>query len=121
MSLHVSRAEPGRGARRSQWLGWTAPDPSSTHYDAICDAARTVCARTDTDAAELYLWIDFVCIPQANKTLQMLSIGSLAIYAHACRYFVVVAPATTHEDTHKECNMHTYARRGWCRLEQARQ
>ena len=49
----------------------------------------------------------------------MLSISSLAIYAHACRYFVVVAPATVHVDSMRPCNKESYARRGWCRLEQA--
>ena len=61
-----------------------------------------------------YVWLDYVSIPQANKTLQSLSISSLALYASMPDYFVVVAPPTSHADTKCACDKETYLRRGWC-------
>ena len=52
-------------------------------------------------------------IPQANKTLQLLAIESLATYASLCSYFLVLAPDAAHVDTLDTCDTHTYSRRGW--------
>ena len=60
------------------------------------------------------VWLDYVSIPQANKTLQSLSISSLALYASMPDYFLVVAPPATHVDTRCACDKETYLRRGWC-------
>ena len=65
---------------------------------------------------ELYVWCDYVSIPQANKTLQSLSISSLTVYSSICRFFVIVCPPTLHADSGKVCDAATYQRRGWCRL-----
>ena len=40
------------------------------------------------------------------------------MYASVCRAFVVCAPPTVHVDSHAPCDVETYMRRGWCRLEQ---
>ena len=55
----------------------------------------------------------YVSIPQANKTLQLLAIESLATYASLCSYFLVLAPNAVHVDTLKQCDTRTYSRRGW--------
>ena len=51
-------------------------------------------------------------------TLKQLAIDSLGIYSSACRYFITLAPVAVHADTMQRCDEATYARRGWCRLEQ---
>jgi hypothetical protein len=56
-------------------------------------------------------------IPQQSIPLMQLAVDSLAVYAAMCKYFVVIAPNAVHENTN-ECNLASYARRGWCRLEQ---
>ena len=63
--------------------------------------------------APFYVWLDYISIPQANKTLQSLSISSLALYASMPDYFVVVAPPATHMDEQCACDKETYLRRGW--------
>ena len=55
----------------------------------------------------------YLSIPQANKTLQLLAIESLATYASLCSYFLVLAPNAVHVDTLKQCDTRTYSRRGW--------
>ena len=67
-----------------------------------------------TPAPALARWLDYISIPQANRTLQSLSIDSLALYASMPDYFVVVAPPATHVDNARVCNKKTYLRRGWC-------
>ena len=34
------------------------------------DRLRGVCAKEGLDEEELYVWLDYLSIPQANKTLQ---------------------------------------------------
>jgi hypothetical protein len=44
-------------------------------------------------------------------------VESLAVYASAARYFVVIAPTATHENQ-RECTFSSYSKQGWGRLEQ---
>ena len=69
---------------------------------------------TTPETTSVYLWIDYLSIPQQNKVLQGLSISSLAVYASICRYFIMVAPPARHVDADKDCSAATYQRRGWC-------
>jgi len=101
-----------------QWLGFTAPDPAGLHFATVCSACEFLLQRDAIGAEELFLWVDYSSIPQACKFTQTLSISSLAAYASALRYFVIIAPETTHHGTQKPCNYGSYSRRGWCRLEQ---
>ena len=59
-----------------------------------------------------FIWVDYISIPQKNKTLQALSISSLSVYASMCHYFVIVAPHIIHENGHT-CDRSTYQKRGW--------
>ncbi len=104
---------------RVRWLAGRCPDPENVHFKAIIDAVTALKCRlvqkNDPKASKtFYVWLDFVSIPQANKTLQSLSISSLALYASMPDYFVIVAPPTTHVDTLCACDKESYLRRGWC-------
>ncbi|CAK0800331.1 unnamed protein product [Prorocentrum cordatum] len=101
-----------------QWLGFAEPDPDKIHFPAICSALDIICARNDLAETDLFLWVDYVSIPQANSYLKDISISSLGVYASIVKYFVIVAPTCIHHDEQVECNSATYQRRGWCRLEQ---
>ena len=88
------------------------------HFKGIIDAVSALQSRLwmedDPKAdAPFYVWLDYISIPQANKTLQSLSISSLALYASMPDYFVVVAPPATHVDKQCACDKQTYLRRGW--------
>eukprot|EP00966_Prymnesium_polylepis_P301802 6972698-Prymnesium_polylepis.2 len=95
-----------------QWLGFAVPDPSDVHYHAICSAADELCRKHTMDKNELYLWIDYLSIPQRNPVMQHLSISTLPLYASISRFFIVVAPPVT-TDEKGEVNKRTYQRRGW--------
>ena len=89
------------------------------HFKAIIDAVSALQSRLTEEndpkaSLDFYIWLDYFSIPQANKTLQSLSISSLALYASMPDYFLVVAPPTTHVDTQCACDKETYLRRGWC-------
>ena len=88
------------------------------HFKAIVEAVTALQNRLieeeDPKAGKpFYVWLDYVSIPQANKTLQSLSISSLALYASMPDYFLVVAPPATHVETQSACDTETYLRRGW--------
>ena len=88
------------------------------HFKAVVEAVTALQNRLieeeDPKAGKsFYVWLDYVSIPQANKTLQSLSISSLALYASMPDYFLVVAPPATHVETRSACDTRTYLRRGW--------
>ena len=101
-----------------QWLGFNEPDPEGLHFQTVCNACEFLLERDGLAADELFVWVDYSSIPQACKYTQLLSISSLAVYASHVRYFVIVAPETKHHDKKTPCNLASYSRRGWCRLEQ---
>jgi hypothetical protein len=101
-----------------QWLAFTEPDPDQKHYAAICCACEMLCKMYSLQDGEIYLWVDYISIPQRNNFLKQLSINSLATYASVARFFLIIAPECTHHNWQIYCNSETYQRRGWCRLEQ---
>jgi len=109
-----------------QWLGWTEPDPENVHYEAIAKAVDQLFQmrlasrgrEAVPETTHIYLWVDYLSIPQQNKVLQQLSISSLSVYSSICRFFIMVAPPARHVDADNNCSAETYQKRGWCRLEQ---
>jgi len=101
-----------------QWLGLETPDPNIYHYPAMIAAAEALCSQQNIDPNKLFCWIDYLSIPQQNTNIQSQSISSIGIFASVCRYFVAVCPTTQHVDTGLPCDVESYMRRGWCRLEQ---
>jgi len=100
-----------------QWLSYQTPDPNGLHYKAVIAASEHLVAEHQLERASLFLWIDYLSIPQRNPVLKNLSIASLGVYASVCKYFIIIAPTTTHENS-TVCDSESYQRRGWCRLEQ---
>jgi len=96
-----------------QWLGFGAPDPENIHYKAILASVKKLAKEELLDEAQVYIWLDYCSIPQANSFMQAMAIDSLGVYASACRYFVVIAPQAMHRDKGILCDHDTYAKRGW--------
>jgi len=69
------------------------------------------------DISKVFVWVDYICIPQASRAVQTLAIHSLPAIASSLHAFVVIAPTTPHNDTNDDCTVDTYKRRGWCRAE----
>ena len=77
-----------------------------------------------------HIWWDFFSIPQlsveyfpargedAPKGKQLLAIESIPYYLERASFLVVCAPASTHVDTGKPCDLESWRGRGWCRLEE---
>ena len=63
------------------------------------------------------VWVDYISIPQRNRSEQKLAIASLPTFASCCDFFIVVAPDAVHHDTGCACNSRSYRRRAWCRAE----
>lgn len=103
-----------------QWTSFTLPDPSGIQYTAMCTAMKELAKRNgwDESCRDVFVWVDYSSIPQANPSTQNLAIRSLAAYASSATYFVIVAPDTPHADLDDTCDLGTYQRRMWCRAEQ---
>ena len=82
-------------------------------FPAILDACEQLCELADIPTKNLYLWVDYTSIPQANPYLKKLSINSLGIYSSVCRYFICLVPDAVHHDSKLETNDVTYSGRGW--------
>ena len=124
-----------------QWLAFASPDPANVHCTAMQQAVRAVAAAAGVPLASLRVWVDFISIPQRNRSEQRLSIASLrrsrlyfgapikfdgafgprltdrSVRRSSCDFFVIVAPAAKHADTGCLCNAETYRKRSWCRAE----
>jgi hypothetical protein len=103
-----------------QWTSFTVPDPSNHQYEVMCTAIRQMAEQQGWDVSlkDVFVWVDYSCIPQANPSTQNLAIRSLAAYASSATYFVIIAPDCPHADLDDRCNLGTYQKRMWCRAEQ---
>ena len=103
-----------------QWTSFNLPDPSNKQYEAMCVALRELAKSNGWDESlkDIFIWVDYSCIPQANPSTQTLAIRSLAAYASSATYFIIVAPDTKHADMDDQCDIATYQLRMWCRAEQ---
>mmetsp|Transcript_5419 Transcript_5419/g.7092 ORF Transcript_5419/g.7092 Transcript_5419/m.7092 type:complete len:986 (+) Transcript_5419:173-3130(+) len=102
-----------------QWTSFTKPDPTNHQFKHMVHAVKELAKRNGwDDFRDVFVWVDYSCIPQANASVQNLAIRSLAVYASSATYFVIVAPETQHDDLDHVCDLDTYQRRMWCRAEQ---
>ena len=103
-----------------QWTAFKSPDPSDGQYHTMCSSVKELAKRNGWDKSfkDVFVWVDYSCIPQANASVQNLAIRSLAVYASSATYFVIIAPDVTHADLNNKCDLDTYQRRMWCRAEQ---
>jgi len=76
-----------------------------------------IAKRPGQRLSKMHIWVDYSSIPQVVRHTQMGAVHSLPIYASLASLFVIVAPTATHADLDLECNLHTYSRRTWCRVE----
>ena len=99
-----------------QWKSRQEPDPGGHDWKAAVIAIECLAATYRLALTDFIVWIDVTSIPQRNRACQALSISSLPFYASFARFFLVLVPDVVHGDQHY--NLESYAKRGWCRLEQ---
>ena len=88
--------------------------------NCIIEGLKTVRRHFGWSVESMVVWLDFHSIPQnqaCSSSMQAQAISSLPIYASLSSIFVVVAPKATHADTGVTCDVETYKRRLWCRVE----
>ncbi|KAL3920924.1 MAG: hypothetical protein SGPRY_005079, partial [Prymnesium sp.] len=96
-----------------QWLGWDEPDPKSVHYSCMAKATKSIMDNSKATEKNTWVWVDFSCMPQLNRTTLGLAVSDLSEVAALASYFVVVAPPTTHCDSQEPSDMTSYQSRGW--------
>jgi len=101
-----------------QWVAWDHPDPDNIQYNEMVAACQEICKRNNFQTEHLYIFLDYLSIPQKNFNLRLAAINTLGVFSSLAPFFVVVAPDTIHKDTGAKVNKVSYQRRGWCRLEQ---
>ena len=81
--------------------------------------------RIPRGVEEVWIWWDYISVPQKNRELQAKAISSVVAYAQlASRFLPLVRDADAWEELYDEDlgvlpagALGTYAVRGWCRLE----
>ena len=101
-----------------QWLAWDHPDPDNKQYDEMIASIGVLCQKHGYQPEKLYIFLDYASIPQKNMRLRLCAIDALGVISSVAHFFIVIAPDAVHKDTKIRCNKASYARRGWCRLEQ---
>ena len=101
-------------------MSWAGLEPNASGWSpwALCCLLARLTQYSPRGLGIEIRHRSYTSIPQRNKTLQQLSIRSLALYASIPDAFIVIAPPTIHSDSQLRCDAETYQRRGWCRLEQ---
>ena len=86
-------------------------------------------ATSDLSETSLFVWYDYFSIPQYTVTAQSRSVStnlyedqrngilSISAYIHRCEFLVVLCPLMKHATLPADVNYHSWAERGWCRLE----
>mmetsp|Transcript_3881 Transcript_3881/g.6831 ORF Transcript_3881/g.6831 Transcript_3881/m.6831 type:complete len:655 (-) Transcript_3881:325-2289(-) len=127
-----------------QWLSHTSPDPDSCHFQTLKRTMERLLngeipfvndywlhtslfltpsvSMQEFIAAEVYIWIDYCCIPQIEETSHAAcdvvdAVRSIPAYMERCSLLLIIAPVSSHKETGKSCNYASWRRRGWCRLE----
>lgn len=69
-----------------------------------------------------YVWLDFLCIPQAASeeaiAARIAAIGCITEYISRSAFFIVLAGPWKHDNDGSVRDVRAWASRGWCRLEQ---
>jgi len=102
-----------------QWTAWTEPDHTSKQYIAMKEALATVVTDFGWDLNRVYVWVDYISIPQCVGSVQLLAIHTLTAYSSVADAFIAVCPELQHRETGALCNVDSYRDRMWCRAEQA--
>merc|ERR1712166_20833 len=71
------------------------------------------------DLNKVYVWVDYISIPQCVGSVQLLAIHTLTAYSSVADAFISVCPDFGHEETSASVGMDSYKHRMWCRAEQA--
>jgi hypothetical protein len=100
-----------------QWLGFCFPDPDSLQFGVMKNAVVRSVEMLGIENHHVYVWIDYISIPQENERLQDMAIQSLVSYVSLSDLFIIVAPECVHSDSNIICCEATYKSRGWCRAE----
>mmetsp|Transcript_70354 Transcript_70354/g.205759 ORF Transcript_70354/g.205759 Transcript_70354/m.205759 type:complete len:363 (-) Transcript_70354:69-1157(-) len=110
------------------WLGHTHPDPRGCKLALLKEFLRGSIERMKAQGHEhtnplgmepcqnVYVFLDYWSIPQAQKSLQAKAVRSIPAYVARCSALVCLAPAARHEDGSLR-GLRAWRRRGWCRLE----
>jgi len=83
----------------------------------MCRAILAIGEREGVAPDAIYVWVDWVSIPQRVKSVQQLSISSLPLFASLLHCFVVVTPEAMHHESRQRCDRSTFHSRCWCRAE----
>jgi len=109
--------------------GSTVPNYSAWAECVSLYVGRPRFATSDLSETSLFVWYDYFSIPQYTVTAQSRSVSanlyedqrngilSIPAYVHRCEFFVVLCPSMKHATLPAELNYHSWAERGWCRLE----
>merc|ERR1711865_279381 len=102
-----------------QWTAWTEPDHTSKQYKAMVEALQTVVTDFGWDLNKVYVWVDYISIPQCVGSVQLLAIHTLTAYSSVADAFIAVCPDLEHKETSASVGVESYKHRMWCRAEQA--
>ena len=109
--------------------GSTVPNYSAWAEIMSVYLGRPRFATSDLSETSLFVWYDYFSIPQYTVTAQSRSVStnlyedqrngilSISAYIHRCEFLVVLCPSMKHATLPADVNYHSWAERGWCRLE----
>jgi len=98
--------------------GFLLQTEDCTQYIYARDAVKHLINRYRWKEDDVYVWVDFSCIPKKDRGTQMLATSTLPLYACLADQCVIVAPCVQHQDTGDPVGPESYRQRMWCGAEQ---
>ncbi len=126
---HGKQLKVFQDAMKNLLDGSIAPNYSAWAELMSLYVGRPRFATSDLSDTSLFVWYDYFSIPQYTVTVHSRSVStnlyadqrngilSIPAYIHRCDFFVVLCPSMKHATLPAELNYHSWAERGWCRLE----
>ena len=63
-----------------QWTSWTLPDPTGEQYRCMVAAVDKIVTEKKWKMASVWIWCDYISIPQLGEETLQLAIQSLSAY-----------------------------------------
>ena len=101
-----------------QWTSFTEPDHTTAQMAAMKAGVRRVAKLRDWSLSEVLLWADYSSLPQTNLAEQREGIIALPAYTSSAQALLIAAPPVKHKETGARCDLLSYRKRMWCRVEQ---
>jgi len=99
-------------------LAWGKVGPDAEQLAAMRQSVVEVASLYQLSLDSIFVWLDCLSVPQANRAARQAAISSICLYAAVSDFMIIACPNSVHASTLEKADSESIKRRFWCRLEQ---